>query len=227
VRDARGDVAAGVRAILPVLLGVIPFGMIYGALAREAGIPPLAAQAMSMIVFAGSAQFIAVQLIDAGAPAFLLLLTTAVVNVRHVLYSASLAPHLGPLAARWRWGLPYLLVDEAFAVTASYAQRVAAPERAGRYFLGAGLTLWATWQISTAAGIYLGALVPASWSLDFALPLTFIALVRPAFGDRAGIAAAMTAGIVAAAALRLPLKLGLVAASVAGIAAGTFVERRR
>ena len=107
----RTTAAAGARAVLPVLLGVAPFGMIYGVLARGSGIPPLAAQAMSMIVFAGSAQFIAVQLIAAGAPSILALLTTAVVNVRHALYSATLAPYLQSLSPRSRWALPYLMVD--------------------------------------------------------------------------------------------------------------------
>jgi 4-azaleucine resistance transporter AzlC len=223
---AGGPAAAGARAILPVLLGVAPFGMIYGVLARATGIPPLAAQAMSMIVFAGSAQFIAVQLLGAGAPALVALVTTAVVNVRHALYGASLAPYLRPLAARWRWGLPYLMVDEVFAVTIQYAER-STPEQTGRFMLGAGVTLWTTWQVSTAAGIFLGAQVPASWSLEFALPLTFIALLLPALRDRAAMIAALTAGLGALAAVGLPLKLGLVAASIAGIAAGVLADRPR
>lgn len=222
----RGDAAAGARAMLPLLVGVVPFGMIYGVLARAAGIPPAAAQAMSIFVFAGSAQFIAVQLIGAGAPALMPLLTTAIVNLRHGLYSAAMAPYLRPLPARWRWGLPYFLVDEAFAVTVRYAERGATPERAGRHLLGAGLVLWTTWQLSTAVGIFLGAKVPASWSLEFALPLTFIALVLPALRDRAGVVAAIVAGLVAAAALHLPLKLGLVTAALTGIIAGLLAEQR-
>jgi 4-azaleucine resistance transporter AzlC len=222
-RDARAE---GARAILPVLLGVAPFGMIFGVLARATGIPAATAQAMSMIVFAGSAQFIAVQLIGAGAPAAIMLLTTAVVNVRHALYSATLAPFLQPLAAPWRWTLPYLMVDEVFAVTITRARR-SSPEQTARYMLGAGVTLWTTWQVSTAIGLFLGAQVPASWSLEFALPLTFMALLLPSLRDRAGIVAAVVAGLAAVVAFRLPLKLGLVVSSMAGIAAGVLAEGRQ
>ena len=222
----RGAGASGARAVLPVLLGVAPFGMIFGVLARGSGIPPVAAQAMSMIVFAGSAQFIAVQLIGAGAPAAVVFLTTAVVNIRHALYSATLAPYLRPLAARWRWTLPYLMVDEVFAVTIVRA-RQSSPEQTGRYMLGAGITLWTTWQISTAIGIFLGAQVPASWSLEFALPLTFVALLLPSLRDRAGVVAALTAGIVAILTLRLPLKLGIVVSAIAGIVAGLVADQRQ
>jgi branched chain amino acid efflux pump len=226
VRRERSPSAAGAWAVLPVLLGVAPFGMIYGVLARASGMSSAAAQAMSMIVFAGSAQFIAVQLIGAGAPWIVLLLTTAVVNVRHALYSATLAPYLKPLPARWRWGLPYLMVDEAFAVTISHTQRYGSGD-VGRYMLGAGATLWTTWQISTAVGIFLGAQVPASWSLEFALPLTMIALLVPALRDRAGVISAVTAGVAAVVTLALPLKLGLVVASMAGIVAGLIADRQQ
>ena len=94
---ARTEFLAGVRAELPILLGVAPFGMIYGALAIGAGLPRSAAQAMSSIVFAGSLQFVATQLFATGAPGLVLLLTTFIVNLRHMLYSASLAPYLQKL----------------------------------------------------------------------------------------------------------------------------------
>ena len=114
---ARTEFLAGVRAELPILLGVAPFGMIYGALAIGAGLPRGAAQAMSAIVFAGSLQFVATQLFATGAPVLVLLLTTFIVNLRHMLYSASLAPYLHKLPARWKWSLAYLLTDEAYAPT--------------------------------------------------------------------------------------------------------------
>src|SRR2546425_12969628 len=98
----RREVAAGIRAELPILLGVLPFGLIYGALALQAGIPPAPALAMSSIVFAGAAQFVATQLIAVGAPIGLLLFTTFVVNLRPLLYSASLSPYLRPLRPAWK-----------------------------------------------------------------------------------------------------------------------------
>ncbi len=240
----RGEFLAGCRDELPILLGVAPFGMIYGILALSAGLPAPAAQAMSSVIFAGSAQFITAQLIRDGVPGAVIVLTVFVVNLRHALYSASLAPYLRHLNGWWKALLAYLLTDEAYAVAVTRYARDEEPAAAGPgslgagpraaispwrhwYFLGAGLTLWASWQVSTAVGVFVGAVVPERWSLDFTLPLTFIALVFPALRDRAGVAAALTAGLVALLALGLPFKLGLIAAAAAGIAAGLFAESHR
>jgi predicted branched-subunit amino acid permease len=204
--------------------------MIYGLLALGAGLDPYTAQGMSSVVFAGSAQFIATQLIRGGAPAAVLILTVFVVNLRHALYSASIAPQLRHLDARWKGLLAYLLTDEAYAVMAARCTRDAGAAAISPwrhwYFLGAGATLWASWQLSTAAGIFLGAQVPARWSLDFTLALTFIALVFPALKDRAAAAAAIAAGLLAVLAFGLPYKLGIVVAAVAGILVGLAVEAR-
>lgn len=225
----RREFLAGCRAEAPILLGVAPFGMIYGVLALGAGLDAFTAQAMSSVVFAGSAQLLSTRLIREGAPALVLVATVLVVNLRHALYSASLAREVRHLGPRWKGLLAYLLTDEAYAVIAGRLARDAgAPPAPHRhwYFLGAGLTLWASWQASTAAGIFLGAQVPAAWGLDFTLALTFIALVFPALKDRATLAAALVAGVLAVLAVGLPFKLGLVAAAVGGIAAGLVVEGR-
>jgi 4-azaleucine resistance transporter AzlC len=221
----------GCRDELPILLGVAPFGMIYGLLAVGAGLSSVVAQAMSSIVFAGSAQFITTQLIREGSPAAVVVLTVFVVNLRHALYSASMAPYLKHLGRRWKWLLAYLLTDEAYAVAASRCVRDGSrsdpPPHRHWYFLGAGLTLWTAWQCSTAVGVFLGAQIPARWSLDFTLALTFIALVLPALKDRASVASAAAAGTLAVLAFRLPYKLGLLVAAIAGIAVGLAFERER
>lgn len=228
----RAEFFAGMRAEAPLLLGVVPFGLIFGALALEAGIPTAPALAMSSIVFAGSAQFVATQLFAAATPAPVMLLVTFVVNLRHVLYSASLAPYLKPLRATWKAILAYLLTDEAYVVTivhyASDPDRPAAPPRPGAehfFFLGAGVALWLSWQVSTAMGIFLGAQIPAGWNLEFALPLTFMALVRPTITDRATILAAAVAGGVAVVSAGMTLRLGILVAALAGIGAGILSER--
>jgi 4-azaleucine resistance transporter AzlC len=207
---------------------VVPFGLIYGVLAGDAGIASEAAVAMSAIIFAGSAQFIATQLLASGAPAVILLLTTLVVNLRHVLYSASLAPALRPLRAGWRWLLAYLLTDEAYAVV---IRRFSGPPESAPhrhwFFLGAGLMLWTSWLASSAAGVYLGTLVPAAWGLEFMLTLTFIAIVVPMLADRPLVIAAAAAAVVSVAAASLPMRLGLMAGAAAGITAGLLAERRR
>lgn len=216
----------GTKAEVPLLIGVFPFGLIYGALALDAGLTPTAAQAMSSIVFAGSSQFVASQLLREATPGFVIVLTIAVVNLRHMLYSASLAPYVAALSPRWKVLLSYLLTDEAYAPTILRYERTGITPYAHWFWLGAGLALWVTWQISTALGILLGAAIPESWSLDFALPLTFIAMIVPALRNRPAIAAALSAGAVAVLAIPLPYQLGLILAALVGIVVGTLLEGR-
>jgi len=218
---------AGVRAELPLLIGVVPFGMIYGVLAINAGLTPAPAQMMSSIVFAGSAQFITAQLLHDAVPGLVIVLTIAVVNLRHMLYSASVAPYVRALPTRWKVLLSYLLTDEAYAVTILHYEREDSNPTGHWFFLGAGLALWTSWQLSTAAGILLGTTLPESWPLDFALPITFIALVMPALKDRPAIAASLSAGVVALLAYDLPYKLGLMLAGLLGILVGTWLEGRK
>ena len=201
--------------------------MIYGVLALNAGLTPAAAQMMSSIIFAGSAQFITAQLVREAVPGLVIVLTIAVVNLRHLLYSASVAPYVRDLPMGWKILLSYLLTDEAYAVTILNYEKEGNAPSGHLFFLGAGLTLWISWQLSTAAGILLGTTLPESWPLDFALPVTFIALIFPTLKDRPAIAAALTAGTVALFAHDLPYKLGLMFAGLLGILVGTMLDGRK
>ena len=225
----RSEFLAGARDQLPLLLGVVPFGLIFGALAVAAGIPALEAQGLSVFVFAGSSQFVAIGLVAAETPALLIVATILVVNLRHMLYSAALGPHVQALSLRWKIPLAWLLTDEAFAM-ASLRYQKEDRRTAHWYFLGTGLTLWASWQLSTLAGIVLGARIPENWSLDFALPLTFLAILVPQLKDRPSVLSALVAGGLSVALIAMPLKLGLMAAILGGVAAGAGLEtltRRR
>jgi branched chain amino acid efflux pump len=224
--NSRESFWAGVRAEFPLLIGVFPFGMIYGALALNAGLSKLASQMMSSILFAGSSQFVTAQLVHDAAPGFVIVLTIVIVNLRHMLYSASLAPYLASLSTPWKTLLSYLLTDEAYAPTIINYEGKGVQPFSHWFLLGAGLALWSTWQVSTALGIFLGTAIPDSWSLDFALPLTFIAMVVPVLRNRPTVAAAVSAGVVALVANSLPYKLGLILAAMVGIAVGTFLERK-
>jgi 4-azaleucine resistance transporter AzlC len=215
---------AGVRSEIPLLIGVFPFGMIYGALAVNAGLSKVAAQMMSSIVFAGSAQFITAQLVHESAPGFVIVLTIAVINLRHMLYSASMAPYIASLPTRWKAVLSYLLTDEAYAPTILHYEKNGGIPYAHWFWLGAGLALWLIWQMSTAVGVFLGAAIPESWSLDFALPLTLIAMLVPVLRGRPAIAAALSAGVVALLGFSLPYKLGLILAALVGILVGVLLE---
>jgi 4-azaleucine resistance transporter AzlC len=225
--EARKMFWDGVRAEFPLLVGVFPFGMIYGALALNAGLSKAASQMMSSIVFAGSAQFITAQLVSDAAPAMVIILTIAVVNLRHMLYSASLAPYLKNLSLKWKVLLSYLLTDEAYAPSILKYEEAGITPLSHWFLLGAGFSLWSTWQVSTALGIYLKAAIPEKWPLDFALPLTFIAMVMPALKNRPTVAAAVSAGVVAVLANGLPFQLGLILAALTGIVVGTILEGRK
>ncbi|HVU70779.1 MAG TPA: AzlC family ABC transporter permease [Ktedonobacteraceae bacterium] len=216
----------GIKAELPILLGTIPFGLIYGVSARGFGIPTGLTQAMSVIVFAGSAQFVVIQLLNASVPAGVILLTACIINLRHALYSASLAPYLKPRGLFWRLLLAYLLTDEAYAVAITHYQQPGQDTQKHWYFLGAGLVLWLTWQAATAAGLLLGAHIPASWSLDFTLPLTFIAIVIPTLKKPGDVMVAGGAGLIAVLAARLPFNSGLLLATFTGIALGLLLEKK-
>ena len=225
--EARKMFLEGVRGELPLLIGVFPFGLIYGALALNAGLSVSAAQLMSSVVFAGSSQFVAAQLIHDAVPGLVIILTIAVVNLRHMLYSASLAPYLKDLSLRWKVLLSYLLTDEAYAPSIIKYEKEGVQPFSHWFLLGAGFSLWFIWQTSTAVGIFLGAAIPKEWPLDFALPLTFIAMVVPILKNRPMVASAISAGLVALLAYSLPYRLGIILAALTGILVGTILEGKK
>lgn len=211
----------------PILLGVIPFGLIYGVVVNHAAIPGTLGQAMSTIIFAGSAQLITAQLFGEATPALIIIATGLIVNLRHLLYSASIAPLLEEIGTGWKMLLAYLLTDEAYAVVITHFESKLELDSNYRkwYFLGAGLSLWGCWHICTALGIFVGGQIPESWGLDFSVPLTFLALVIPALRDRAGVAAMLAAGLAAILLIQLPLRLGLLTSILIGIAVGYLVDQ--
>ncbi|PSP82402.1 branched-chain amino acid ABC transporter permease [Halobacteriales archaeon QS_1_68_17] len=225
--SVRGDYLAGARAVAPVLVGIVPFGLIAGATAVAAGIPPFQAVAMSVIVFAGASQLAAIDLIGRTAPVGVVVLTAVVVNLRLTMYSASIAPYFRGFRAPAKWISAYVLTDQAYALSLTEFRETAPDERSRLWFyLGAATPLWLVWQVATAVGAVLGASVPEGLSLGFAVPLTFLALLFPAIEDRPTAGAALVAGVVAVAGAPLPFNLGLVAAAIAGVAAGTLLEMR-
>jgi len=216
----------GIKGELPILLGVTPFGMIYGVLATNAGLAAWEAQMMSSVVFAGSSQFMLVQFINLGTPAIMMIITAFVINLRHALYSASVAPYIQHLSPLWKFILSYLLTDEAYAVAIMHFQEPSSSKNKHWFLLGSGAALWSCWQLSTAAGIFLGAQVPSNWGLDFTLALTFIALAVPAINDRASFLSALSAGLTTILARGLPFKLNLIAAALVGITVGLWSDQK-
>jgi 4-azaleucine resistance transporter AzlC len=223
----RKEFFAGVRDTLPLLLGAFPFGMIYGAVAATSGLSPAAVVAMSALVFAGASQFIAVGLAAAGTPVAIIVLTTLIVNLRHMLYSATLLPYLKNLPRKWRLPLAFWLTDETFAVTVHRFQRGDAPADRHWYQLGSSIAMYLNWQLWCFIGLMLGKRVPdaSGWGLDVAMPVTFIGMIIPFVRTVPMAVCVLTAGAAALLTLSLPYKLGIVVSAFAGIAAGLAAER--
>jgi 4-azaleucine resistance transporter AzlC len=220
------ELLAGARDTFPLIVGAIPFGLIFGTLAISSGLSFAATMAMSAIVFAGSAQFIAVGLVMAGTGWPIIVLTTFVVNLRHALYSATLAPYIKKLAQRWQIPMAFWLTDETFAVVAARYNQVGDSPHLRWYYLGSALFMYTNWQFCTFLGLTVGRLIPdaAAWGLDFAMPVTFIGMVIPYLKNKPMVATTVVAGVVAWLAYPMPHKLGLIIAAVAGIATGVIVE---
>ena len=222
--SARAELLAGFRAFIPLIMANAPLGMVCGAAAVAAGMTPWQAFAMSWVIFAGSSQIVATQLLAGGAPLLVIVTTAGVVNLRFMMYSASLSPHLARLEKRWQLLLSYLITDQAFALGLTHYMTPGDPARRHWFLFGISGAIWICWQLANLAGIFLGRLIPQDWSVDFVLPLSFIAIVVPLLSDRAMRCAAIVAGL-ASVLLALPLKLNLIAATLLGIAAGLLAEK--
>jgi predicted branched-subunit amino acid permease len=198
-----------------------------GVGAAAAGANWLASIGMSAVIFSGAAQIIAAQMLAAGAPVAVIVLTTFVLGLRLLMYSAAIAPHLKPLPPRWQKGLAFLLSDQVFAAAIRRFHVGDDAHGAALNFLGSGIALWLVWQIACMAGFLAGNLIPSAWALEFAVPLCFIALVAPLFRDTPSVLAAITAGIAVLALAHLPMKLNLIVAGVMGILIGTLADLAR
>ncbi len=221
----RAAYLAGAAAVLPFLAGTVPFGLVTGVATRAAGLSFWEASAMTLLVFAGTAQIASLPLLVAGAPALVVIFTAFIINLRFVIYSASAAPYFRHLPMRWKLVLGYFTTDTGFALfLRKLADRPDYPNRHW-YYLGGGNVIALGWIITSAVGIHAGALVPGAWRLEFAATLGILALLAPFVRGRPQFAAAVIGGGVALAASGLPLKLGLVCGAIAGIAGGVLTER--
>jgi branched chain amino acid efflux pump len=223
----RGEFLAGCGEMLPVLLGTVPFGFVAGVAAISAGMTPAQGIALSVLSFSGIAQLVVSQLVAVDSPVVVTIAAASVVSLRFLMYSAALAPHLAHLDRRWRVLLAFLMTDQNFAAGARRFARPGDERHRHWHLLGAATTLFVSWQLAVVGGIVAGARVPESWSLDFAVVLTFIALLVPVVRTRAELAAAVVAGALSLAAAGLPYRLALVIASIGGIAVGLAIEAMR
>ncbi len=222
----KSEFMAGCKDIFPLIIGAIPFGIIFGSLAMSSGLSFMGALVMSAFVFAGSAQFIALTLLAVGTSWQMIVLTTFVVNLRHLLYATTLVPYVKNLGQTWKIPLAFWLTDEVFAVAINrYQQSDSSPYKQW-YFLGSALFMYLNWQFCTLLGLTLGQMIPnmATWGLDFAMPVTFIGMVMPYLKNKPMWATVIVSGSMALLTFSLPHKLGLMLAALAGIGAGMLTE---
>ncbi len=226
--NSKSAFYAGCRTALPFLLILGPFGLLFGVVATEAGMSLAQTIGFSMAVIAGAAQFTAVQLMQDQAPMIIVLASALAVNLRMAMYAAALAPHIGHASLIQRLLVSYGNFDASFAMAmAEYEANPDRPigEKVG-YFLGSVAVIIPSWAIATFLGAQLGALIPESFGLDFALPILFLSFVAPALRSLAHVAAAFTSVILAIVLQPVPYNLWILIAGIAAMIVGAEVERR-
>ena len=209
------------------MLAVVPFGLVTGVSAAGVGLPDVQAIMMSAIVFAGASQLAGLQLIASDAHIVVILLTTFFINLRFLMYSASIAPFLERFSLSLKGLMAYLMTDQAYAFGLNRFSREPDMPFKHLFYLGVAAPIWTVWMISTAVGVFVGAQVPEGWSLEFAIPLIFMVLIFPAVTDRASVAAALASSLTVIIADPLPFNLALIVAALTGIGVGVLVETVR
>ncbi|WP_220348094.1 AzlC family ABC transporter permease [Thalassotalea euphylliae] len=219
----------GMKDCAPLILAAIPFGIIYGALGQSTELSAWAVVAMSVFVFAGSSQFIAVGLLAGGAAWPVIVLTTFFVNFRHLLYSANLLPHVKPYSQAIRAPMAFLLTDESFAVASNYLTDHGKQANFHWYYFGAALFMYINWQVCTLVGLFIGQSIPdmANWGLDMAMVVAFIGIIVPCLHNRATLACALTAGVLSLITYDWPHKTGLLFSAVVAILVAMYLEAKQ
>ena len=220
----RRDVAAGARAMVPWLVGVVPFGLVIGLSAAQAHIPTLAGWLTGPLIYAGSSQVATIGMLDAGAAPVVVVVAALVINIRLILYSAAMARHWRGTPLRWRLVAAYLLVDPSFAVGLDGYGRRIDRQRAHAHYLGGAVLLWTSWLAAIGIGATVGAGLPAWLHLEFVIPLYLVGEVVPKLADPALRRTILAAAAVAILARAAPLHLGLALAIAVGITAGLAVR---
>jgi len=219
----KDSVIRGVKSVTPLILGIIPFGLISGITAANTGLSIGMAMLMSIGIFAGASQLAVLQLLSNNVHMLVIIYTALIINLRMMIYSLSIAPHLQKVSTRWKALLAYSMTDQSYAI--STVHFLNNPEEDTKsFFFGASITLWIIWQITTIVGFLMGSIIPSKLGLEFGIPLTFIAILFKGVVGWAGIIAIIVSALVSVLASQLPMNIGLVLAAIAGIAAGTISE---
>lgn len=211
---------------LPFILVVTPFGTLFGVIATETGLDLLQVMSFTVLVIAGAAQFSALTLLTENAPTVIILLTSLAVNLRMAMYSAALVPHFGKLPKKWKILLAYFLVDQSFALGIAEYEKNPNQSVASKlsYFFGVVLAVAPFWYLSTYLGAVFGTAIPEEYSLDFAIPICFIALIAPLLRSIPHILAALVSVVSALMLTWVPYSLGLIIAATLAMIVGAYAE---
>jgi 4-azaleucine resistance transporter AzlC len=215
----------GVSDTLPIMVGAVPFGLAYGIVAQSVGLTSGETLAMSLLVFAGAAQFVSLPMFAVEAGWAMITLTALLINLRHLLMGASLAPYMAELPMPVKAILSFGMTDETYAVTVSRAQEIG---YSAAYQLGSNIAGYLTWALATIGGILLGSRIsdPLSWGLDFAMPATFLALLIPRLIDKVSLVVCLIAtGVSIGTAIAIPGKWYIIIACLTAAMAGGLMER--
>ena len=207
----------GIMDVSPLMIPVVPFGLIFGVLAIDIGFSPLETMGMSLIIFGGASQIVLLQLFSGGASSLVIISSVGAVNSRHLLYGAVVSEHLSDLKLIWKIIISYFLIDQAFARSNEYLKK---SDEKNKYFhlIGGGATCWIIWQSTTLLGIILGAAIPEKLGLSFAVPLTFIAILVNDFRKILNVIVIIVSGLVATFGFNyIPYKAYVIIAASAGL----------
>lgn len=218
------DFRNGVRDAVPIQIGLIPYGLVVGVAAVRVGLSPEQAFGLSATLFAGASQLAAIELLAGGAPLFVVVLTATVINLRIMLFSASIAPYFQKYRLRTRALLASVLVGMAYARSIAEFQEDDSLDH-GWYFFGVAGSLYVVWLVTTILGIVVGASIPPDLGITFVVPLVFLSMAISSIKNRSTLSAAIIGGLVAIAAASLPMRLNLVVAGVIGITGGLLADR--
>jgi len=213
--------------VLPLLIPVFPFGIIFGAIGIELGFGPYVTYATSIIIFSGASQIVFFQLLSAGASSIVAITSSSVISTRHLLYGAVVNQYLSNLSIYWKIGLSYILTDQAFAVSNEYFKKNKKDKFKHYYLLGAGVTLWITWQLTTIIGILLGSIVPEELGLTFTIPLTFIALLINYFRKIDHIIVIIVSGVLSVIMYNAPFKSYIIFSSLISLLIAYLIVKMR
>ena len=211
--------------MLPILIGIVPFAAVAGLAGTHNGLTTLQTAALSLLAFAGAAQIAAQDLMGNGAAAGVVVTTALVINLRFVIYSATLAPMFLGTSRLRRVIASYMLTDHAVALTLTQTQESMPRRDRVAFYFGASLVFWSTWQVCSFVGSFLGSL-PDGGLIAFAVPVSFLALLAPQLTERPKICAAVVGAVVAVAGAGLPANLGMMLGTAAGLASGVALGWR-